>query len=154
LYRYHHGYYDSAEREFRGFGMVEQWDTESFSTYLGVNTLSEPGMTPEQELYQPPVYTKTWFHTGAYLERATLLDAYAQEYYRGDGQAPHLPISELPENKPKGKPFNFHEEQEAWRALKGSLLRQEIYGLDDLPANQHPYKVSEYRYGLQLVQPL
>src|SRR6185503_10422341 len=27
-YAYHHGYFDSDEREFRGFGMVEQWDTE------------------------------------------------------------------------------------------------------------------------------
>jgi hypothetical protein len=30
LYRYRHGYYDRVEREFRGFGLVEQWDTESF----------------------------------------------------------------------------------------------------------------------------
>ena len=29
-YQYHHGYYDHAEREFRGFGMVEQTDTEDF----------------------------------------------------------------------------------------------------------------------------
>jgi hypothetical protein len=29
-YRYHHGYFDGPEREFRGFGMVEQFDTESF----------------------------------------------------------------------------------------------------------------------------
>ena len=27
-YAYHHGYFDGDEREFRGFGMVEQWDTE------------------------------------------------------------------------------------------------------------------------------
>ena len=27
-YAYHHGYFDGVEREFRGFGMVEQWDTE------------------------------------------------------------------------------------------------------------------------------
>ncbi|NCC32166.1 MAG: toxin, partial [Chloroflexia bacterium] len=26
-YAYHHGYFDGEEREFRGFGMVEQWDT-------------------------------------------------------------------------------------------------------------------------------
>ena len=26
-YRYHHGYFDGAEREFRGFGMVEQTDS-------------------------------------------------------------------------------------------------------------------------------
>src|SRR5262249_51701687 len=27
-YGYHHGYFDGVEREFRGFGMVEQFDTE------------------------------------------------------------------------------------------------------------------------------
>src|SRR6266567_9544641 len=31
-YAYHHGYFDGLEREFRGFGMVEQWDTEQFAT--------------------------------------------------------------------------------------------------------------------------
>ena len=30
-YAYHHGYFDGDEREFRGFGMVEQWDTEQFA---------------------------------------------------------------------------------------------------------------------------
>src|SRR5690606_22909415 len=30
-YRYSHGYYDRDGREFRGFGRVEQLDTESFS---------------------------------------------------------------------------------------------------------------------------
>jgi hypothetical protein len=29
-YRYHHGYWDGVEREFRGFAMVEQLDTEMF----------------------------------------------------------------------------------------------------------------------------
>ena len=28
---YHHGYFDGFEREFRGFGMVEQWDTEELA---------------------------------------------------------------------------------------------------------------------------
>ncbi len=28
-YRYHHGYWDGVEREFRGFAMVEQFDTET-----------------------------------------------------------------------------------------------------------------------------
>jgi hypothetical protein len=27
-YAYHHGYFDGVEREFRGFGIVEQWDTD------------------------------------------------------------------------------------------------------------------------------
>ena len=30
-YAYHHGYFDGEEREFRGFGMVEQSDTEQFA---------------------------------------------------------------------------------------------------------------------------
>ncbi|XXY46427.1 toxin TcdB middle/N-terminal domain-containing protein [Sorangium sp. So ce269] len=34
-YRYHHGPYDGHEREFCGFGMVEQVDTEAFSAHLG-----------------------------------------------------------------------------------------------------------------------
>ena len=31
-YRYHHGYFDGKEREFRGFGMVETIDTETYLT--------------------------------------------------------------------------------------------------------------------------
>ena len=125
---------------------------EDFPSWLGEDTVSEPGMTPEGELHQPAVCTKTWFHTGACLDRTTLLNAYAGEYYRGDAEAPHLPATVLP--TPNGQPLNPQEEREAWRALKGSLLRQEIYGLDESPRNQHPYKVSEYRYGVQQVQPL
>jgi hypothetical protein len=32
-YSYHHGYWDGAEREFRGFGRVDQRDTELFTDY-------------------------------------------------------------------------------------------------------------------------
>ena len=35
-YAYHHGYFDSVEREFRGFGLVEQWDTEEYRDDTGV----------------------------------------------------------------------------------------------------------------------
>src|SRR5262249_27733427 len=31
-YAYHHGYFDGEEREFRGFGMVDQWDTEELAS--------------------------------------------------------------------------------------------------------------------------
>ena len=33
-YKYHHGYYDHPEREFRGFGMVEQTDAETFEHWV------------------------------------------------------------------------------------------------------------------------
>ena len=32
-YKYHHGYYDGKEREFRGFGRVDQYDTEIFDDF-------------------------------------------------------------------------------------------------------------------------
>ena len=40
-YRYHHGYWDGVEREFRGFAMVEQLDTETFDASDG-----GPGRAP------------------------------------------------------------------------------------------------------------
>ena len=63
-YSYHHGYFDGVEREFRGFGRVEQVDVESYGTFAAANTGS-PYVTPDHTLYQPPVKTITWFHTGA-----------------------------------------------------------------------------------------
>ena len=77
--RYRHGYYDIAEREFRGFGLVEQWDTASYA---------------DSELDQPPVHTKTWFHTGAYEDGPLLEERFAEEYYDPANTA--LPPTVLP----------------------------------------------------------
>ncbi len=41
-YAYHHGYFDGVEREFRGFGLVEQWDTEEFAALTAVTSLPRP----------------------------------------------------------------------------------------------------------------
>ena len=56
-YRYHHGYWDGTEREFRGFGMVEQLDTETFADYHaagahGPETRFEP--VPDTALLPAP----------------------------------------------------------------------------------------------------
>ena len=64
-YRYHHGYYDHAEREFRGFGMVEQTDSEHFDHWVK----GDASNIVDQTLHQEPVVTKSWFHTGAFLTR-------------------------------------------------------------------------------------
>jgi hypothetical protein len=91
-YAYHHGYFDGVEREFRGFGMVEEWDTEQ------IGALTADGAFPQGDniadaSHVPPVHTKTWFHTGIYLGRdhvsdyfAGLLNATDQgEYFRFSG---------------------------------------------------------------------
>lgn len=64
-YAYRHDFYDRKEREFRGFEMVEQWDTENLSS---TSSLSFPGATNMEETYSvPATRNKTWFHTGAYM---------------------------------------------------------------------------------------
>ena len=136
-YAYHHGYFDGMEREFRGFGMVEQWDTEEYAA-LGRKPDIPTGDNIDASSHVPPVLTRTWFHTGAYLggQRisnyfAGLLDAKdIGEYYREPGlddaeaQALLLPDTILPEG------LTPEEEREACRALKGAMLRQEVYALD------------------------
>jgi hypothetical protein len=63
-YDYHHGTFDGVEREFRGIGMVEQFDTEEFASLKESGTLPEPTNIDESS-YVPPSCTKTWFHTGS-----------------------------------------------------------------------------------------
>ena len=79
-YSYHHGYFDGVEREFRGFGRVEQIDIESYGEFAASN-VGSPWVTDDHTLYQPPVKTVTWYHTGAALDRQRILDQFAHEYF-------------------------------------------------------------------------
>ena len=67
-YAYHHGYFDGDEREFRGFGLVEQWDTEEFAA-LRASAPFAPATNVDATSHVPPVLTRTWFHTGACADR-------------------------------------------------------------------------------------
>ncbi len=136
-YSYHHGYFDGVEREFRGFGRVEVLDAQSYGQSAIANADS-PYVTPDQTLYQPPVKTVTWFHTGAMLDRDRILSQFAHEYF------PHS-LASLPwpvtvdatfTEKPLADPplealkLTTEEWREALRACKGLTLRQEVYELD------------------------
>lgn len=124
-YSYHHGYFDGEEREFRGFGRVEQIDVEDFGTFAAGNTES-PYITADHTLYQPPVKTITWFHTGANIDRERMLSQFREEYFQPDGFAEH----ELPEPDLAAEALSTEEWREALRACKGRMLRQEVYELD------------------------
>ena len=65
-YAYHHGFFDGIDREFRGFGMTEQWDTEELSALVEVDLTDVSNADPASHV--PPVLTKTWFHTGAFVD--------------------------------------------------------------------------------------
>ena len=158
-YAYHHGYFDGHEREFRGFGLVEQYDTEEFAA-LSASNVFPTGANIEASSHVPPVLTKTWFHTGVYLGSdhvsnyfAGLLDAHdTGEYFReprfSDAQARELLLDDtiLP------PALTADEEREACRALRGSLLRQEVYALDDSERQALPYAVTERNYGVKRLQ--
>ncbi len=151
-YAYHHGYFDGIEREFRGFGMVEQTDTEEIGAAAG--GALPAGDNFDAASFVPPVLTRTWFHTGAFADGPRVSKLFEHEYYRepglNDGQleALLLPDTVLPEG------LTPEDAREACRALKGSVLRQEVFALDGSPKAGHPYSVSERNYGLRMVQPL
>jgi len=159
-YSYHHGYFDGIEREFRGFGLVEQFDTEEFSA-LNAGGQFPVGMNIEASSHVPPVLTKTWSHTGVYIGRNHISDFYAGlldsadagEYYRepglNDAQARELLLDDTV--LPGG--LTAEEEREACRALKGSMLRQEVYALDGTVKEPHPYVVTEQNFTIRPLQP-
>ena len=84
-YAYHHGYFDGYEREFRGFGLVEQWDTEEFRD----DTAFDDGdfVNWDRQSWSPPVLTRTWFHTGAFTDAPAVSQQYAERVLDRAGPA-------------------------------------------------------------------
>lgn len=126
-YSYHHGYFDGIEREFRGFGRVEQVDIETYDKFEQGN-IASPFITNDKTLYQPPIKTITWYHTGVAIDREHILTQFENEYfaarYSSTFKEKALPEPELPAD------LNADEWREALRACKGMVLRQESYELD------------------------
>jgi hypothetical protein len=170
-YAYHHGYFDGPEREFRGFGMVEQFDTEEMAALTAGGTL--PAATNiDDASHVPPVLTRTWFHTGAFLDESRISKQFEHEYYReGDASASLSGLTDeqlralllddtlLPSTRRLADgtraPYTLSIEEvlEACRALKGAILRQEIYALDGTDEADRPYSSSERNYTIELLQP-
>ncbi|MGH9754610.1 MAG: toxin TcdB middle/C-terminal domain-containing protein, partial [Blastocatellia bacterium] len=169
-YKYHHGYFDGVEREFRGFGMVEQLDTEELAALTADGTLPAANLDPAS--HTPPVLTRTWFHTGAFVDGRRVSKQFESEYYRegdiseklaglSDEQlrAQSLADTTLPDalRRADGSRIAYSltpdERLEACRALKGAILRQEVYALDGGEEADRPYSVSERNYTIELLQP-
>jgi RHS repeat-associated protein len=156
-YRYHHGYWDGAEREFRGFGMVEQLDTESFEEYHGTGLHGRAaGFRPvERRHFSPPTRTRTWFHQGPVGENSGDWRElnYTLEYWAGD--PPLLEDGEIQRflaTYPQ-TPESRRIKRDALRALRGSMLRTETYTLDGSAHEDRPWNVTEYAYGLREESP-
>jgi RHS repeat-associated protein len=156
---YHHGYYDGFEREFRGFGMVETWDTEELAV-LEADGQRDEFTNLDSATDLPPVLTRTWLHTGVFLGDDLITRLYSREYYREPGGGgPELPDTALPATlRLAGEPprpwrLSHTETREACRSLKGSPLREEVYALDGSEAENRPYAVTEHNYTIEMLQP-
>ena len=143
-YSYHHGYFDGYEREFRGFGRVEQWDTEGFAAMSSLTATNN-----DVKWHVPPTHTKTWFHTGFYMHGTHISDQLEAEYFVDPQTNPHgrfLPRSDVPVG------LTGEEQREAARSLKGRILRTEIYADDDSTRAGVPYSIMESSFSVAAIQ--
>lgn len=148
---YHHGYYDGNDREFRGFGLVETWDTEEFAIFNRDQKLKDMRYA-ELASHVPPTYMRTWYHTGVYEGKEHTSDLFAAEYF----EYPHVSDDgaggRLLQNTTLPPGLTSEEEREACRALKGLMLRKEVYALDGTEQAPIPYMVNENNYALMPLQ--
>jgi RHS repeat-associated protein len=123
---YHHGYWDGADREFRGFARVDQRDNRIGATA------------------SPPVEVRTWFHPGPVGPTESNWQALdlSDEYWPtsaslwgavDDGLLPAMPRSAL---------------RTVLRSMTGRMLRTETYALDGSPDAARPYEVGDAAYRL------
>ena len=163
-YAYHHGYFDGVEREFRGFGMVEQWDTEHRGDDTDFPEAADANWAAAS--WTPPTLTRSWFHTGAFVEAGKVSRHYAHEYWvepalRDD---PALPAADrakraaardamlLPDTVLENADgFSPGGMREAYRALKGVTLRIEVYAEDGSPEAGNPYTVTEQNFTVRML---
>ena len=142
---YHHGHWDGVDREFRGFGRVDQRDTELVDEHNAGAGGGFDAVSPT--VFGAPLETRTWFHQGP-LEAP---DGRAQEgdpsteFWAGDPPFVARPaaaralLDALPDAARRG----------ALRALRGKPLRTEVYGRDGSASENRPYSVTEYAYDLR-----
>ena len=142
LFTWREGVYDGKEREFRGFGHLQQTDSESASGHENVG-------------FSEPVRVCTWFHTGLSPDRPR------EDYFNADSAAVALghtlfsryhtgdEFDELIE------PHDADSQYQICRALVGSAIRVETYAETDLdkPGTATPYAVEELRYLVREVRP-
>ena len=148
-YSYHEGYYDPIGKSFRGFGYVETQDTETYEQFLQSNNPDYPVQALNEDLYVPPALTRKWFITGAYFGEPVISKQYAQQYYQGDPDAYDMPDSILaPDIYKEG----YQTIRQAFVALSGRQIREEVYGLDGTILSTNPYLVTEQNYDVLLLQ--
>lgn len=139
-FAYRQGYYDGIEREFRGFGLLLQTDSETRID------------SDQTEGFTTPCLKKSWFHTGQ------AVDPSRTGYHSADKEA-------VTPGKALLSRYNGDNESdtiiaspdvlttlEMARALSGHLLRTETFGVGERLGTNTLYAVQENRYRVRLLQ--
>ena len=129
------GVYDGKEREFRGFGQLQQTDSESANGDADIG-------------FSQPVRVCTWFHTGQAMDRTR------EDYFNQDAGAvalgktlfSHYHVAD--EIDEPVEPPDADSVYQISRALVGSVTRIETYADAEMdkPGIAVPYSVEEMRY--------
>ncbi len=146
-YSYSDGFYDYNEREYRGFGRVEKRELEV--------SLSDSNLEPSA-----PLCMINWYHTGAPTMDDTYDDAgdtrliRRQDYYQFDQDIADISATLLDEDDLTGAQNIEEFERNAHRALRGRLLRNEVYGIENGQRKSVPFSAQETRYRVKHIQSL
>ena len=155
-YRYRGGYWDGQEREFRGFGLVEEVASER------IEALARRGGKLELRYFSPPTLTKTWFHQGPVTESLGDWEEVDQswEYWPGDPQL----LGHTREVNDFLRTYTARRngsvsaadrriKRDALRTLRGNILRTELYALDGSAREDRPFTVVEHAYRIREESP-
>lgn len=136
---YRHGAWDGREREFRGFSFVEVNDA---TTVAGQETSGGISF---------PAVSRSWYATGVPAVDALL----PEEYWKGDAAA-YIGFTArfTTGSGDDEQAYTPDDTTSFWlnRALKGLLLRTELYGADKSGQAGVPYTVTENRPQVRLVE--
>ncbi|QOY69959.1 SpvB/TcaC N-terminal domain-containing protein [Pseudomonas sp. OST1909] len=143
---YRQAYYDRVDREFRGFGLLLQTDTESSKD------------TQHSQGFSSPMRTKTWFHTGQYIDMPTLGHSSHDPQAKAMGRT----LVSRYRATPGAQPLDHHDDlisdpapllaREVARALSGRVLRVEVAAADTAQGTV-PYAVTQQRYLVRELAP-
>src|SRR5690606_13226363 len=96
---------------------------------------------------EPPPAGRATPHTGAWLEKERLELALQKEYFEEGPPKLLVPDTMLPAGL-----RSTQDQREAARALRGSMLRQEVYAEDGSELEKNPYVITEQNFAVRVLQ--
>lgn len=136
-WEYHDGFYDGVDRESRGFGQVDAFDSAATD-----GTVPGPGAIS----FSAPALVRTWFHLGTPMwNHHRPVDT-----YDGDPDLPWI-APHIVDDEGSLAP---DEIDDGLRGLAGRVIRREVWSIDERGIRAaHPIEVHEVGFRLNRTQP-